>query len=68
MNDSEEPLIYTIKGNLPISMLKYSTHWEETPDYVKFVETYTLDGETVKQSAHVLTRPPLPVGATINPL
>ena len=51
MNDT--PLIYTTKGNLPIDSLEYSHTWEETPDYIKFVETHKLDGEIVKQAAHV---------------
>ncbi len=50
-----EPLIYTIKGNLPIASLQYATRWERTDDYVKLVETYRLDGEVVRESAHVLT-------------
>ena len=53
---TEVPLIYTTKGNLPIDTLEYSHAWEETPDYVKFIEMYRLDGEVVKQSAHVLMR------------
>jgi hypothetical protein len=48
-----EPLIWTSKGNLPIASLAYSHAWEETPDFLKFSETYTLNGEIVKQSAHV---------------
>ena len=55
-----EPLIYTIKGNVPIASLEYATAWERTDEYVKFVERYTLDGEVVKESAHVLALKPLP--------
>lgn len=51
-----EPLIWTTKGNLPIASLAYSPAWEETPDYVKFTETYTLDGEIVKQAVHVMAK------------
>ncbi len=54
MND--EPLIYTIRGNLPIASLEYRTRWEDTPDYVKFVETYLIDGEVVRESAHVYAK------------
>jgi hypothetical protein len=50
----DEPLIHTINGNLPVASLKYSTAWEDTPEYTKFTETYRLDGEIVRQSSHVL--------------
>lgn len=50
---NEEPLIWTSKGNLPVAALEYSHAWEETPDYIKFSETYKLDGEVVKQSCHL---------------
>lgn len=49
----DTPLIYTARGNLPISDLEYSTRWELTEDYVKLVEVYRLDGEVVRESAHV---------------
>lgn len=52
MND--EPLVYTSKGNLPIASLEYFYRWEHEPEYIKFIEGYTLDGEVVKQSANVL--------------
>jgi len=51
-----EPLIYTARGNLPIDSLQYETRWEDTPDYIKFVEVYTLDGEVVRESAHVYSK------------
>jgi hypothetical protein len=53
---TDTPLIYTSKGNLPVESLQYSTAWENTDDYVKLTETYTLDGEVVKQSAHVMAK------------
>lgn len=52
----DEPLIYTTKGNLPIASLDYSHKWEDLETCIKFSETYTLDGEIVKQSAHVLMK------------
>jgi hypothetical protein len=55
-NISSEPLIYTCKGNLPISSLTYSVRWEDTADYTKLVETYTLADEVVRESAHVLAK------------
>lgn len=50
------PLIFTTKGNLPISDLAYATRWEVTDEYTKLVETYSLDGEVVRESAHVLAK------------
>lgn len=52
---TDAPLIHTIKGNLPVSDLAYQTRWEVTEDFTKLVETYTLDGEVVRESAHVLS-------------
>lgn len=51
-----EPLIYTTKGNVPITSLAYSTDWDIQDGYFKFTETYRLDGEIVRQSAHVYDR------------
>jgi hypothetical protein len=56
MSNTDEPLIYTTKGNLPIKDLNYSHSWEDADTYMKFIETYTLDGEVVKQSAHVFMK------------
>jgi len=50
---TEEPLIYTSKGNLKISELEYNTNWIVNDDYIQFVERYYLDDEIVKESAHV---------------
>lgn len=59
----DEPLIYTTKGNVPVASLQYATQWDRTDDYIKFVERYTLDGEVVKESAHVLALKPLDITA-----
>lgn len=56
LNLKPEPLVWTSKGNLPAAMLEYRVRWEETPAYVKLVETYSLDGEVVRESAHALAR------------
>lgn len=53
---ADEPLIWTSKGNLPMASLSYSHAWEETPEYLKFSETYKLGDEVVKQSAHVYVK------------
>lgn len=51
--DQPEPLVYTTKGNLPISGLEYFHFWEDSEEYTKFIQGYKLDGEIVKQEAHV---------------
>lgn len=48
----DEPLIYTSKGNLPISSLTYKHEWFEDDVAITFAEEYRLDGELVKRSAH----------------
>lgn len=53
---TDEPLIHTSRGNLPVANLQYAVRWEDAPDCLKFVETYTLDGEVVRESAHVYTK------------
>jgi hypothetical protein len=58
-----QPLIWTSKGNLPLSALTYETVWEDHPDHVKFVERHRLDGEVVKESCHVYNRAGLVLGA-----
>jgi hypothetical protein len=52
-----DPVIYTSKGNVPISSLTYQTAWDVQEGYIKFMERY-LDssGEVVKESAHVYDR------------
>ena len=60
-DETAKPLIWTTKGNLPIDTLEYEHSWEDTPDQVTFKEIYRLDGEIVKQSAHVYIRKGLTV-------
>jgi hypothetical protein len=52
----DAPLVFTTKGNLPIDSLEYFHAWEDTPVYTKFIEGYKLDGEIIKQSAHVMIK------------
>lgn len=61
----EKRLIWTVRGNLDLDSLDHKVQWESAPDYVKFIETYTFDGEVVKQSAHVLSRQSLVSESTI---
>lgn len=53
MQTSDEPLIYTTKGNLPVKDLEYVTGWEDNEQCLIFHEVYKLNGEVVKQGAHV---------------
>lgn len=51
---ADEPLIWTTKGNLPISSLTYETAWDVQETYIKFTERHRdASGEVVKESAHV---------------
>ena len=50
--ESEVPLIYTSKGNLPIDSLEYLHYWTEDEDAIFFNEEYRLDGEIVKSNRH----------------
>ncbi len=61
--NTEIPLIYTTKGNLPVADLEYSTAWEITDDYIKFIETHKLGEEIVKQSSHLYLKKPLDLAA-----
>jgi hypothetical protein len=52
----EEPLIWTTKGNIPVSSLKYEAKWVVAQgDFVKLVEEYRLNDEVVRSNAHVLS-------------
>ncbi len=51
-----EPLVYTTKGNLPISTLEYFHFWEDSIDFIKFTEGYRMDGEEVKRAVHILLK------------
>jgi hypothetical protein len=54
---TQEPLIWTKNGNVPISTLTYQTAWDDQPGYTKFVERYLdASGDVVKESAHVYSR------------
>lgn len=55
-----EPLIYTLKGNLPEALLVQSDRWEVLDTCVKLTVTHTLDGEVVKEAVHVLMKKPAP--------
>ena len=51
---SDDPLIHTTRGNVPVAALKHSVSWRISPLAIVFTETYKDDsGEIVRQDAHV---------------
>lgn len=61
----DQPLVFTTKGNLPIDDLEYFHRWEDTPEYTKFIEGYKLDGEVIKQAAHVMLKKGIQIGVEL---
>ena len=62
---TQEPLVWTKNGNVPISTLTYQTGWDVQPTYIKFCERYLdASGEVVKESAHVYDKVGVAVEAT----
>lgn len=52
--NSEIPLIWTSKGNVPLDSLVQEVIWDVQKSYIKVVERYTdASGEIVKEGAHV---------------
>lgn len=49
---SEEPLVHTTKGNLPVSSLRYKYEWIEDEVAITFAEEYWLGEELVRRNAH----------------
>jgi hypothetical protein len=52
IGNNEVPLIYTSKGNLPISDLTYQHQWLEDDNAITLVEEYRLGDEIVKRNVH----------------
>lgn len=55
-NATNEPLVWTTKGNLPVASLTYSTTWQDSPEATVFIEVYRQGDEVVKQSVHVMSK------------
>lgn len=55
MTSTNEPLIFTTRGNVPIDSLDYSHEWLENDEELRLVETYKAkdNGEIVKQNVHI---------------
>ena len=68
MIQDEVPLIWTLRGTLPVADLQCAVRWEESDEYTKMIETYTLDGEVVRESVHVLLKRGLNAEAMAQPM
>jgi hypothetical protein len=54
----DNPMIYTIKGNIPISLLRRHVEWKFSPTQVTLIEKYTDSmGEVVKDGCDVFILP-----------
>lgn len=58
--NSDEPLIYTTKGNLPIASLQYRHEWKEDDNGIYLIEEYKLDDEVVKRNVHARLKKGIP--------
>ena len=51
---TDEPLIHTTLGNVPVASLTHEVEWRFTEAVVHFTERYkTPDGTIVRQDSHV---------------
>ena len=51
---TDEPLIHTTLGNVPVASLTHEVEWRLTDAVVHFTERYrSADGAVVRQDAHV---------------
>lgn len=66
--NTEEPLIYTTKGNVPVSSLRYETRWHFDDEIITFEETYFDGDEVVRRSVHKYGLKPLDVCAVQQPI
>lgn len=54
--ESQEPLIWTTRGNLPEASLRLEVQWFVEPgSYVKLVKRHFLGDELVKEGADILS-------------
>jgi hypothetical protein len=63
MTETEEPLIFTKLGNIPISGLQLKTTWDFEATGITFAEDYYQGDELVRRSVH---RFQYPDGTTLN--
>ena len=60
---NEEPLIFTTKGNIPISGLQWQDGWEFSANGITYWSEYTLDSEVVRRD---VARYQLPEGSQLS--
>jgi hypothetical protein len=58
-----EPLIWTTKGNMPISALECKVEWFENDGEIGLAETYLHEGEVVRRSVHIRKKEGADIGA-----
>lgn len=60
-SSSPEPLIWTSRGNLPVSSLKYIPSWTLKDRTLQFCQEYrAADGEVVRRDVHLYVLPENP--------
>ncbi len=52
-SQSDVPLIWTTKGNVPVEALTYIPRWTVTVEQVEFVEEFYLGAELVRRNVHI---------------
>jgi len=63
VQNHDNPLLYTSKGNIPFDGLVHKPLWEFDETGISFIEEYWLGGECVKRSVARFQYPP---GTTLN--
>lgn len=53
---TQQPLIFTSKGNLLVDSLRYVPLWTIADDRIEFVEEYYLGDELVRRNVHINVR------------
>jgi hypothetical protein len=53
MIDIKQPLVWTVKGNLPTAECPFRPEWDETDDAITLNIIYTHNGEEVRRDVYV---------------
>jgi hypothetical protein len=59
---TDEPLIFTSKGNVPISTLRYEHRWQDNEKFTMLQEFWFDGDEIVKNNVHVMAKEGLSIG------
>lgn len=62
---TDEPLIYTSKGNMPIKDLEYRYGWTDNDVETRLTQEWLLGDEVVKSSVHVFLKHGVTVEAKV---